>query len=83
MKTHSKFLVCTAASAAFVAISAVSASAAIACSGNVCWHSHERYRYPHTAHVVVHADTWKWGPSVTIREHEGRGYWHGDRWNTW
>jgi hypothetical protein len=27
-------------------VSAVSASAAIVCSGRVCWHTHERYEYP-------------------------------------
>jgi hypothetical protein len=83
MKAISKFLICTTASAAFVALSAVSASAAIACSGNVCWHSHERYHYPRASHVVVHADTWRHGPSISIREHEGRGYWHGDSWKSW
>ena len=57
--------------------------AAIVCSGNVCWHTDERYEYPATAGVVVHEDTWKSGPSVTFREHEGRGYWRGDSWTAW
>lgn len=63
-----------------LAVCAVPASAAIVCSGNVCWHTHERYVYPPEAKVVVHEDDWKWGPEVKIREHEGRGYWRGDAW---
>ena len=65
--------------------SAMSASAAIACSGNVCWHTHETYTYPPESKVIVHEDNWKAGPTekFTFREHEGRGYWHGDKWETW
>jgi len=68
-----------------LALSALSASAAIACVGNVCWHSHERYEYPAHARVVVHDDDWKWGrhEHYRWREHEGRGYWNGHRWSTW
>ena len=71
--------------AGFLAASAVSTSAAIVCSGQVCWHTHESYDYPRDAGVVVHEDNWHWGPHerFTFREHEGRGYWHGDRWTTW
>ena len=52
------------------------------CTGNACWHAHENYAYPPSAHVTVHPDTWKWGPSERYawKEHEGRGYWNGDRW---
>jgi hypothetical protein len=61
------------------------ASAAIVCSGNVCWHTHEAYDYPPDSKVIVHEDNWKWGPTerFSFREHEGRGYWHGDKWTTW
>jgi hypothetical protein len=62
------------------AFSALSASAAIVCSGNVCWHVQERYSYPPSAGVVVHEDEWKAGPDITFREHKGRGYWKGDTW---
>jgi hypothetical protein len=72
-----------ALSAAMLATSAATASAAIACTGGVCWHTHERYKYPRDAHVVIHKDTWRAGPSVTFREHEGRGYWRGDNWEAW
>ena len=37
-----------------LAFSALSASAAIVCSGNVCWHVQERYSYPPSAGVVIH-----------------------------
>ncbi len=71
--------------AAVLTLSAISASAAVVCSGNVCWHTHESYDYPPTAGVIIHPDDWRWGPSehYTWREHEGRGYWHGDRWMEW
>ena len=71
-----------ALAAAILAGSAVTASAAIVCSGNVCWHTHERYTYPRDSGVVVHEDNWHAGPSVTFREHEGRGYWRDERWET-
>jgi hypothetical protein len=63
-----------------LAVSAMSASAAIVCSGNTCWHTRESLRYPQSAGVVIHPDRWHAGPSITFREHPGRGYWSGDRW---
>jgi len=71
--------------AGFWAASAMSASAAIVCSGKVCWHAHEAYGYPPEARVIVHEDSWKWAPAekFSIREHEGRGYWRDDKWVTW
>jgi hypothetical protein len=85
MKLLTKAVAGAAIGVGVLAASAVSASAAIVCSGNVCWHTHERYEYPATAGVVVHEDDWKWGPSekFTFREHEGRGYWRGDTWTSW
>jgi hypothetical protein len=73
------------AGAALLTFATSSASAAIVCTGDVCWHTHESYTYPPDARVVVHEDSWHWGPSekYTFREHEGRGYWHGDKWTTW
>ena len=38
---------------AVLAFSALSASAAIVCSGNVCWHTPESHRYPPEARVIV------------------------------
>ena len=71
--------------AAVVATSTFSASAAIVCQGNVCWHTHEAYDFPHEAGVVVHEDNWHWGPheKFAFREHEGRGYWRGGKWVGW
>ena len=83
MTSITKIIAATAAAAGFFALTATGASAYMACSGNVCWHVHDRYHYPRHAHVVVHADTWRHGPSITIREHEGRGYWKGDSWTSW
>lgn len=85
MTTLSKTLLGATAGAGLLALSAASASAAIVCTGNVCWHTHERYSYPAEARVTVHEDSWRWGPSERFawREHEGRGYWRGDNWVEW
>ena len=68
-----------------LALSLASASAAIVCSGNVCWHVKEHHNYPAEAGVKIYADDWKWGPHEKYqwREHEGRGYWRQDKWITW
>jgi hypothetical protein len=85
MRLLSKTLASAAIGAGLLAASAMSASAAIVCTGNVCWHAHDAYDYPHGAKVVVHEDDWKWGPHehYSFREHEGRGYWRGSRWIGW
>ena len=83
MKLRSQMLVGTLAAVSMLALSAAGASAAVVCSGNVCWHTTERYEYPPDARVVVHEDTWTPSAGITIREHEGRGYWRGDTWTTW
>jgi hypothetical protein len=71
--------------AGVLALSALNASAAVVCSGAVCWHTHEAYDYPSGAGVIVHPDDWRWGPTehYSWREHPGRGYWRGDRWMGW
>jgi hypothetical protein len=73
------------AGAALLAVSTTGASAAIVCSGDVCWHTHEAYSYPPEAKVIVHEDNWRWAPTekYTYREHEGRGYWRDNKWNVW
>ncbi|WP_245286834.1 hypothetical protein [Bradyrhizobium sp. Tv2a-2] len=85
MTSLGKTLASAAVGAGLVAITSMSASAAIVCSGNTCWHTHEAYRYPPEARVIVHDDNWRSGPSehYVFREHEGRGYWRGDRWENW
>jgi len=85
MRARSKSLLCAAIGIGIFALSAASASAAIVCSGRVCWHAHGGYNYPRSAGVVVHDDNWRWGPHqhYTFREHEGRGYWRGGRWIGW
>jgi hypothetical protein len=78
-----KSLLGAALGAGVLAASMASASASIVCTGNVCWHTHERYEYPSSARVIVHEDDWRPSPGITFREHEGRGYWSGDRWTEW
>ena len=83
MRSFNKLFFAAMMGTSVLALSAISASAAIVCSGNVCWHSHERYEYPPSASVIIHEDSWRGGPTVVFREHEGRGYWRGERWETW
>jgi hypothetical protein len=85
MTSVSKTLFAAAMGASVLAVSALSASAAVVCNGTVCWHTHERYEYPPDARVIVHPDDWRWGPSdhYVWREHEGRGYWRGETWKEW
>jgi hypothetical protein len=68
-----------------LAASTAGSSAAIACNGSVCWHTSERYEYPSGARVIIHPDGWRWRSHehYVWREHEGRGYWHGQRWQEW
>jgi hypothetical protein len=78
-----KIILAAAVGAGALALSALNASAAIVCTGDVCWHSADTYAYPPEASVTVHEDTWEAGPSIRFREHDGRGYWKGDRWTSW
>lgn len=80
-----KSLLGVAISTGVAALFFTSASAAVVCVGPVCWHSHETYDYPPDARVVVHPDDWRWesNEKYTWREHEGRGYWRGDKWMEW
>ncbi len=80
MTSVMKMLLGATAGVAILASSAIAASAAVVCSGNVCRHTHERYTYPPSAGVVIHEDDWRAGPDITFREHEGRGYWKADKW---
>jgi hypothetical protein len=82
MKLTSSLLVAAALGAGALTTTPMTASAEIVCTGAVCWHTHERYDYPAEANVVVHPDDWRWGASehYAWREHEGRGYWRGERW---
>ena len=85
MRAFSKLVFGSLIGTSILALSAAGASAAIVCSDNACWHVKSTYQYPSEAHVVVHKDDWKWGAKdkYSWREHEGRGYWHGDRWTDW
>ena len=80
MTRATKMLIAAACGGACLALSALTASAEVACSGDVCWHVKERYNYPAESKVIIREDSWKPGPKVKFREHEGRGYWKGDNW---
>jgi len=80
----SKYLFATAAGAILLVSSAVNASAAYACNGNVCWVVKEKYTYPAESKVIVREDSWKPSADITIREERpGRGYYVGSEWRTW
>jgi hypothetical protein len=71
--------------AAALAVTAASASAAIVCNGEgECWHVQDHYKYDPSFGVVIHPDNWRWGDADHYRwhEHEGRGYWRGGVWVT-
>ena len=80
-----KLLLGVAAGAGVLGFSALGASAAIVCTEDVCWHTTTTYEYPAEARVIVHPDSWSWGPGERFRwrEHAGRGYWRGDNWVEW
>ena len=70
-------------SAAALGATASTASAAIVCNAeNVCWHTHRHYNYHPKYGVVVHENSWRWGPGehYAFREHGGRGYWSHGAW---
>ena len=71
--------------ASALTLTAATASAAIVCAGNVCWHTKDAYDYPERSRVVVHQDDWRWARHERYRwrEHEGRGYWRGGKWIEW
>ncbi len=82
MQSFKKAITCALIGTAALAFSSMTASASIVCSGNACWHTHETFDYPPSAHVVIHPDNWRWGANdhYVWREHAGRGYWSGDHW---
>ena len=84
MTSLSEYLLAAVASTTMLAFSAVSASAAYACNGNVCWVVKERHDYPAESKVIIREETWKPGPEIIIREpREGRGFYVGSDWRTW
>ena len=79
-----KYVLAAVTATVMLAVSAASASAAYACSGNVCWVVKEKYTYQADAKVVVRDDSWKPTADITIREPgAGRGYYVGTEWRTW
>jgi hypothetical protein len=83
MKTTLKFAVATLFGASMLALTAGSASAAVACNAaGECWHVKNAYKYPAEAGVVIHPTGWKWGRTehYTWRDHPGRGYWRNGIW---
>jgi hypothetical protein len=52
MTLLSKSTLSTVLAAGALVLSAGSLSAAIDCTGNVCWHTQERYEYPPEACVI-------------------------------
>jgi hypothetical protein len=83
MKTTIKLAAAALFGAGMLALSAGSASAAVACNGaGECWHVRGHYTYPPEAGIVIHPEGWKWGPTEHFawRDHAGRGYWRNGIW---
>ena len=90
-----KAIVSTAAMAAVLsvgalAMSATTASAAMACNASgECWHTDHRYQYAPAYKVQVHPDSWyfhrDWQKDHTMQyrdHHDGRGYYRNGVWIT-
>jgi hypothetical protein len=70
--------------AAAMAFVATGASARIVCNAEGdCWHVATDYDYHPEFKLTVHPDDWRWQDDHKYRwrEHEGRGYWRGDKWS--
>lgn len=83
MKTTLKIAAAAVFGAGMLALTAGSASAAIACNAaGECWHVRNAYRYPPMAGIVIHPEGWRWAPGAHVvwREHVGRGYWRNGIW---
>ena len=65
--TLGKTLFATAIGAGMLALSALNASAAVVCSGKVCWHAREAYEYPATAGVSRSSGRLALGPARALR----------------
>lgn len=83
MKVTHKIAAAALLGASALAFTASGASAKIACNQEGdCWHVQVEHKYEPSFGVKVYDDDWKWkeGERFKWREHEGRGYWHGDKW---
>jgi len=79
-----KYVLAAVTATVMLAVSAASASAAYACSGNVCWVVKEKYEYPAESKVIVREETWKPSADITIRAAGPcRGYYKGGVWTSW
>lgn len=83
MKMSLKLVASAVFGAAVLALTAGTASAAVACNAaGECWHVRRAWAYPPEAGIVIHPDGWHWGPGARFvwREHPGRGYWRNGVW---
>jgi len=82
MNTRSKIVAAALSVGVILALSSLTASARIVCSGATCWHVHEEYAFPPGVRVEIHPDNWRWreGEHFVWKEHPGRGYWSEDEW---
>lgn len=85
MKNLAKIAAAAAIAVSTMTLVATDASAAVACNAEgFCWHVHRHYAYRPEFGVVIHPNTWRWGPGehYVWREHRGRGYWRNGVWVT-
>jgi hypothetical protein len=85
MNMRSKIVALALCGFGLLGLTSLSASAAIVCNNEgACWHVKRQFAYPPTARIIIHPDTWRWGPGEHFvwKEHEGPGYWRGGTWVT-
>jgi hypothetical protein len=78
-----KLAVAALIGATALVLNVTAASARIVCNAaGDCWHVQTEYTYPPAFALTIHPDDWKWKETDRFkwREHEGRGYWKGDKW---
>jgi len=83
MTNLSKIAAATLFGLATLTLVATTASAAIVCNAEgYCWHVRRHFHYLPAWGLVVHPNSWRWGPNERYvwREHRGRGYWRGRVW---
>lgn len=84
MKSTAKLAAAAIIGASALTFIASDAQAAIACNAfGECWRVRAGWRFPATAGIVVHPDSWRWrgGRRMVWRTgRPGRGFWRNGVW---
>jgi len=85
MKTPVKLAAAIIIGVSALAFTASEASAAIACNRwGECWRVSRTWSFPASAGIVIHPDSWRWGPGGRRMRWRsargGRGFWRNGIW---